>query len=124
MLPFVRAMISLVIAAAVAWLGGQVLGEYAFEGFVPIAGGGFLGLAVASAPLVVWRGRGVPLLIGLAAAGFAALGEVAAVEIDTADLRPWPWEGYAAVAICGAVGVWRAWALRPGDAALHPPPSR
>lgn len=107
-----RAAISLVIAAAAAWLGGQILGEYTFDGFVPIAGGGFLGLAVASAPLAVWRGRGVPLWIGLAAAGFAALGEIAAVEIDTADLRPWPWEGYVAVAICGVVGAWRAWVLR------------
>lgn len=119
-----RAAISLVIAAGVAWLGGQILGEYAFVGFVPVAGGGFLGFAVVSTLLVVWRRRGVPLWLGLTAAAFAVLGEVSAVEIDTADLRPWPWEAYAAIVICGVVGAGRAWVLRPRGAVLHAPPSR
>lgn len=108
-----RAAISLVIAAGVAWLGGQILGEYTFAGFVPVVGGGFLGFAVVSVPLAVLRRRGVPLWLGLTAAAFAVLGEVSAAEIDTADLRPWPWEAYAAVVACGVAGAWRAWALRP-----------
>lgn len=102
-----RAAISLVLAAAVAWLGGSVLGEYPFDGLFPIMGGGLLGLVVTAVPRAVWRGR-APLLVGLAAAAFGALGEAMAVEIDTANLAPWPWEGYAAVGAAALIGIARA----------------
>ena len=94
-------------AASVAWLGGQILGEYTIEGFVPVAGGAMLGVGVCAAADLPWRRREAPPWVGGVVVAAAGLGEALAVEIDTADLRPWPWEGYAAVlAACCAAGSW------------------
>jgi hypothetical protein len=110
-----RMILSVVLAAALAWLGGLVLGEYPFQGdgiqFLPILGGAGLGAVVAWVVNRCWGGA-PPVWMGAVAGTLAAWGEVRAVQEDTAAGAPWPVEGWLAIAAAGGVaayGVITAW---------------
>jgi hypothetical protein len=68
----VRPVVAVVVGAAVAGLGGVVLGEYAFAGVAVVASGVLLGLFVAEAALAVARSSS--RLLALALAGLTAGG--------------------------------------------------
>lgn len=67
----VRATAGLVVAAVVAALGGLILGEYQFEGWLPVVAGVLFGLVVAEVAVGVGRRRTWPVgaACGLLAAG-------------------------------------------------------
>jgi hypothetical protein len=110
-----RTLLAVVAGAALAWLGGLVLGEYPFQGegiqWLPIFGGAGLGAAIA---WVVNRcfGGAPPVWMAGAAAVLALWGEVLAVEEDTAAGDPWPGEGWAAVAAAGVVAGYGVFSAR------------
>lgn len=101
--------LSVVAGAALAWLGGLILGEYPFVGdgvqWLPILGGAGLGAAVAWVVNRVWRGAPPVWMAGVAAV-LAVWGEVRAVQEDTPDGVAWPAEGWAAIAAAGAVAAY------------------
>jgi hypothetical protein len=99
-----RIVLALALDAGIAWLGGTILGEYPFQGegvqYLAIFGGFGLGAILAwvtnrlvAGPAPIWLVVAVTLL--------AVLGEVHAVNIDTATGASWPTEGYLAVAGAG-----------------------
>lgn len=97
----VRSAVALAAAVFLAWLGGLILGEYPFTGFLPILGGAGLGFAIAWAIIKICGGAPPPWMTPVAAA-IAAYGEVRAVEEDAAG-RPWTTEGWIAILLAGAV---------------------
>ncbi len=104
-----RVGLSVVLAAALAWLGGLVLGEYPFQGdgiqWLPIMGGAGLGAAIAWVVNRCWSGA-PPVWMGAVAGLLAAWGEVMAVQEDTTAGRPWPGEGWAAIAAAAGVALY------------------
>jgi hypothetical protein len=104
-----RVGLSVVLAAALAWLGGLVLGEYPFQGdgiqWLPIMGGAGLGAAIAWVVNRCWGGA-PPVWMGAVAGLLAAWGEVMAVQEDTTAGRPWPAEGWAAIAASAGVALY------------------
>lgn len=104
-----RAVLSVVAAGALAWLGGLVLGEYPFVGdgiqWLPILGGAGLGAAVAWVVNRVWGGA-PPVWMAPVAAALAVWGEVRAVEEDTPAGVAWPGEGWAAIVAAGVVAAY------------------
>jgi hypothetical protein len=104
-----RLVLSVALAAALAWLGGLVLGEYPFQGdgiqWLPILGGAGLGAAIAWVVNRVWRGA-PPVWMGAVAGALAAWGEVMAVQEDTAAGASWPAEGWVAIAAAGGVAAY------------------
>ncbi len=74
-----RTVLSVVLAAGLAWLGGLVLGEYPFQGdgiqWLPILGGAGLGAAIAAR--LARPSSQVVLLLGDGAAGFSLM------DVDT-----------------------------------------
>lgn len=104
-----RTVLSVSLAAGLAWLGGLVLGEYPFTGdgiqWLPILGGAGLGAAVAWVVNRCWSGAPPPWM-GPVAGALAAWGEVMAVQEDTAAGVPWPAEGWAAIAAAGGVAAY------------------
>jgi hypothetical protein len=105
---------SLALAAFVAWLGGEILGEYPFRGPLPVLGGFLLGMTVVGAIAVVLR-REPPAWLVVLGAACAAGGEALAVNHDTAGLRPWPVVGYVSVGAAALAGLWRWWGGRPAS---------
>ncbi|MGH9039177.1 MAG: hypothetical protein ACRDZ3_03000 [Acidimicrobiia bacterium] len=110
-----RVVLSVVLAAALAWFGGMVLGEYPFQGdgiqFLPIMGGAGLGAALAWVVNRCWSGA-PPVWMGAVAGMLAVWGEMRAVQEDTAAGAPWPAEGWIAILLAGGVaayGVITAW---------------
>ena len=108
--PVVRLAFAVLAGGAVAALGGIVLGEYEFVGFMPFAAGPLFGLAVGE--VIIWAGgeRGpVPggLAAGLAAAGLLWAGWIDSGEgIDPLPVLVWPAAGLGAL-----TAAWRAGAL-------------
>jgi hypothetical protein len=104
-----RTVLSVVLAAGLAWLGGLVLGEYPFQGdgiqWLPILGGAGLGAAIAWVVNRCWGGA-PPVWMGAVAGVFAAWGEVMAVQEDTAAGASWPAEGWAAIAAAAGVAAY------------------
>jgi hypothetical protein len=106
--------------AAVAVIGGAVLGEYGFDGLPVLGSGLLLGLFVAEGLLAVakvgsWRGAaasGVLAAAAMAWAGWIANGH------RLGDVR---WMGWTAVALAAAAGGFRA---RPPGAARRSRPAR
>ena len=96
----IRTAPALAVAVFVAWLGGLVLGEYPFTGFLPILGGAGLGFAVAW--VIIKIGRIPPPWMAPVAAAIAAYGEVRAVEEDASG-GDWTTEGWIAIFLAGAV---------------------
>jgi hypothetical protein len=106
-----RAVVSLVVAAFLGFLGGQVLGEYPFSGWLPVLGGFGLGAVTAAVVGRIWQGS-PPAWVIVAAGAFAVWGEILAVRHD----RPpglewpwqseWPWEAWVAIAACAAAAWW------------------
>ena len=76
-----RPILAVVVGAAVAWLGGLVLGEYAFTGAAVVGSGVLLGLFVAGAALAV--ARSPSRILALALAGLTAAGLVWAAWVST-----------------------------------------
>jgi hypothetical protein len=109
--PTARAVVVLVVVAFLAFLGGQVLGEYPFSGWLPILGGFGLGAVVAGVVTRIWRGA-PPVWLTLVAGLLAGWGEVLAVRHDQAPgmewpwQSDWPWEAWAALAACAAAAWW------------------
>lgn len=110
-----RVALSLVAAAALAWLGGLILGEYPFVGdgiqWLPIMGGAGLGAVIAWVVNRCWGGF-PPAWMGAAAALLAVWGEVRAVQEDTPDGVSWPAEGWAAIAAAGVAAAYGVLATR------------
>ncbi|MGH8973015.1 MAG: hypothetical protein ACRD0C_07395 [Acidimicrobiia bacterium] len=104
-----RTVISVVLAAGLAWLGGLVLGEYPFQGdgiqWLPILGGAGLGAVIAWVVNRCWGGA-PPVWMAAGAGVFAAWGEVMAVQEDTAAGASWPAEGWAAIAAAAGVAAY------------------
>lgn len=96
-----RTVAAVGVAVFLAWLGGLVLGEYPFTGFLPILGGAGLGFAIAWSVTRVYGGAPPPWMAFVAAA-IAAYGEVRAVEEDSAG-ADWPTEGWIAIALAGVI---------------------
>jgi hypothetical protein len=99
-LGLIRTATALAVAVFLAWLGGLVLGEYPFTGFLPILGGAGLGFAVAWA--IIRISRTPPPWMAPVAAAIAAYGEVRAVEEDASG-GDWTTEGWIAIFLAGAV---------------------
>lgn len=76
-----RPLLAVVCAAAVAALGALVLGEYEFEGTLPLVAGPLFGLVVAEVAVGVGRSRS--WAVGLAVAALAAAGIAWAGWIDS-----------------------------------------
>ena len=104
-----RTILSVVLAAGLAWLGGLVLGEYPFQGegiqWLPILGGAGLGAGIAWVVNRCWRGL-PPRWMAAVAGVLAGLGEVMAVQEDTPDGAPWPFEGWAAIVAAAGVAAY------------------
>ena len=100
----VRIVLALAIDATLAWLGGTILGEYPFQGegvqYLAIVGGFGLGAILAWVTNRIVPGPAPLWLIG-AVVVLAVLGEVHAVNIDTAAGASWPMEGWMAIAGAG-----------------------
>ena len=104
-----RVVLSVVLAAALAGLGGAVLGDYTFQGegiqYLPILGGAGLGAVIAWVVNRCWGGA-PPAWMAAVAGVIAACGEILAVKLDTTAGRPWPAEGWAAVAAAAGVAAY------------------
>jgi hypothetical protein len=103
----VRRPFSLVAGAAVAALGGLILGEYEFEGAFPYVAGVLFGLVVAEVVVSVgaWRGP-VP---AVASAAFAAGGLAWAAWITSGEgIEPWPALAWVAMALAAGAAAVRA----------------
>ena len=110
-----RTVLSVVAGAALAWLGGLILGEYPFVGdgiqWLPILGGAGLGAAIAWLVNRIWSGT-PPLWMAAIAAVLAVWGEVRAVQEDTPDGVSWPGEGWAAIVAAGAAAAYGVFSAR------------
>lgn len=96
----VRVGLALAVCAVIAYLGGTILGEYPFQGegvqYLAVCGGVFLGGVMAWVTNRLVPGPS-PMWLAGAVAVIAALGEVHAVNIDTASGASWPMEGWLAI---------------------------
>lgn len=107
----VRAAVGLGLAAAVSVLGAFILGEYQFEGFLPLGAGVLFGLVVAEVAVEVGRRRTVPVAVLCAA--FAAAGLVWAGWISAGEgLQPIPGGAWLAAAVGAAAAALRVVGLR------------
>jgi hypothetical protein len=112
----VRLALAALAGAAVAAIGGLILGEYEFVGFMPFIAGPLFGLAVAEA--VTWAGSERGTVPGAVAGVLAALGLVWAGWIDSGEgIDPMPALVWPAAALGALTAAWRAGALAvPGRA--------
>lgn len=77
-----RNVLGLAVAFGVAWLGGLVLGEYPFDGVLPVVGGFLLGVAVVGAAAFVEEGEDPPAWVTVSGAVLAVWGIWRAAWID------------------------------------------
>lgn len=101
----------MVAAAAVAALGGLILGEYELTGVTPVLAGLLFGLVVAEVAIVAGKGRDT--VTAAACAAFAAAGMTWAAWISSG--RDWdyvPGAVWVGVALAAAAAVW--WVKNPG----------
>ena len=109
-MPPMRLVVAVLVGAAVAALGGAILGEYQFDSLTGVAAGLILGLFVAEAALAVAR-RGSPLLAtSCAALTVAALLWAVHASIGARDSIPAdvPALGWAAMVVGAAAAAFRA----------------
>jgi hypothetical protein len=106
-----RHLLALLVGAAVAALGGLIVGEYPFTGLTPYVAGVLFGLVVAE--VVVTIAKTASLLLAAASAALAAAGLAYAVWDDAGyGVRPVSVSAWIGVAIAAAVaglrsGGWR-----------------
>jgi hypothetical protein len=94
----VRATAALALAALLSGLGALVLGEYQFEGFLPLGAGLLFGLVVGEVVVEVGRRRTWP--VGAVAAALVGAGLLWAGWIASGDgLEPLRGGVYLAVAV-------------------------
>src|SRR5436305_5017660 len=114
--PPMRHALALIAGAALAGLGGLIVGEYPFHGWTPYLAGVLFGLVVAEVVVSVAGAQSVWL--GAASAVFTAAGLAYAVWDDSGyGVRPIgaaAWVGVALGAVIAGLrgGWWAAW--RPG----------
>ena len=107
----VRAALGLLLAAAISVLGAFVLGEYEFEGSMPLAAGLLFGIVVGEVAVEVGRRRTVAVALacaGLAAGGLLWAGWIAAGE----GLEPIPGGAWLAAGVGAAAAALRVVGLR------------
>ncbi len=106
-----RATLSFVIGAVVAYVAAVLLGEYAFDGLAVLGAGVVLGLFVSEATTAVARRRSVALAV--AGAVFTVAGLLGAAWITTDHrLSIVGWQGWLAVVLGAAAAAFRARPLR------------
>jgi hypothetical protein len=106
-----RAGIGLLLGAVASILGAFILGEYQFEGYVPVVGGLLFGLVVAE--IVVEVGRRRTLVVGALAGLEAAGGLVWAGWISGGEgLGPIPSGAWLAAGLAVVAAVARTWDRR------------
>ena len=115
-LPAARLAASLVVGLMLAAIGGLVLGEYTFQGdgiqWMAISGGVGLGALIVWVLNRVWAHDPPPWMMPVAAV-LSMTGEALAVQQDMKGSgRPWPPEGWAAVALAGAVSAYGIYSAR------------
>jgi hypothetical protein len=107
--PAFRLAASLAVGLLLAAVGGLILGEYTFQGagiqWMAMSGGVGLGALVAWVLNRIW-GHQPPRWMMPVAGLLALAGEALAVQRDTEGIRPWPPEGWAAVALAGAAAAY------------------
>jgi hypothetical protein len=107
----VRAILSLVAGAAVAYVAAVLLGEYAFDGLAVIGAGLVLGLFVSEATTSVARRRSA--LLAVAGAVLTVAGLLGAAWITTDHrLGQIDYQGWLALAVGAAAAAFRARPLR------------
>jgi hypothetical protein len=113
--PAFRLAASLAAGLIIAAVGGMVLGEYTFQGegiqWLAMSGGVGLGAVIAWVLNRVWS-HDPPLWMAPVAALLSMAGEALAVQRDVDGLRPWPGEGWAAVALAGVAGAYGIYTAR------------
>jgi hypothetical protein len=119
-----RLITGIVLGAAVAGLGGWILGEYPFTGFTPYIAGVLFALVVTEVMLSISHRRDGVIAIAGALCTLAGLG--LAVRISTGEgIDPIPIGGWVALGVGAVVALLRggltAWVGR--RARSTPPPS-
>lgn len=106
-----RAGVGLLLGAIASILGAFILGEYQFEGYVPVTAGVLFGLVVAEIVLEVGRRRTLP--VGLGAGLEAAGGLVWAGWISGGEgLEPIPGGAWLAAGLAAVTAVVRTYDRR------------
>lgn len=77
-----RNLLGLAAAFGVAWLGGLILGEYPFEGYLPVLGGFLLGVTTVGAAAFVEEDEDPPAWVPVLGAALAVWGIWRAAWID------------------------------------------
>ena len=107
-----RAGIGLLLGALVATFGAFVLGEYQFDGWLPVVAGGLFGVVVAEVVVEVGRRRTVPVGLGAgleAAGGLLWAGWISAGEgLEPMPAGAWLAAGIGLLAAVARVVPWRA----------------
>jgi hypothetical protein len=107
--PAFRLAASLAVGLVLAAIGGLILGEYTFQGvgiqWMAMSGGIGMGALIAWVLNRVW-GHEPPRWMMPVAGILAMAGEALAVQRDTEGIRPWPPEGWAAVALAGVAAAY------------------
>ena len=107
----VRATIALVLAAGASTLGAFILGEYEFEGWLPLGAGALFGLVVGEIVVEVGRRRTVP--VALWSAALTAAGLVWAGWINAGEgLNPIAGGAWLAAAVGAAAAALRVVGVR------------
>ena len=116
-----RATLSLIAGAVVAFVAAVLLGEYAFDGIAVIGAGVVLGLFVSETTVSVARRRS--LLLAVAGAVFTVAGMLGAAWISTdRRLSTVGFKGWLAVVVGAAAAAVRARPLR--ERTDIPPPEQ
>jgi hypothetical protein len=98
-----RAISGLVLAAAAAALGAQILGEYEFDGGLPWIAGPLFGLVIAEVAVSVGRSRRpavAAVVAGLSFAGVAWAGWIDSTQ-GVEPVKPLVWVAAALAAVSG-----------------------
>src|SRR5688572_6895321 len=106
-----RQLLAVVVGAATALLGGLIVGEYPFTGFMPYVAGGLVGLVVAELMVLVAGRSGRPL--GVPAGVLAGAGLAYGAWRDAGEgLRPIGTAAWVGVGLAVVVGAVRGGVLR------------
>lgn len=103
----VRATVGLLVAALAAVLGAFILGEYEFEGWLPIGAGALFGLVVGEVAVEIGRRRTAPVALwcaAIAAGGLLWAGWISAGE-GLAPIAGGAWLAAAVGAVVAGVRV-------------------